>query len=52
MDPTPLQDQQIGGGIMWLGGDLIFVGAIAAILAGWMVHEQRSQAAADRRVDA
>ena len=49
--PTALQDQQIAGGIMWLGGDLIFVGAIAAILAGWMLHEQRQQAAADRRVD-
>jgi putative membrane protein len=50
--PTPLEDQQMAGGVMWLGGDLIFVAAIAAILAGWMIHEQRQEAAADRRVDA
>ncbi|HUP54756.1 MAG TPA: cytochrome c oxidase assembly protein [Methylomirabilota bacterium] len=49
--PTPLEDQQIAGGLMWLGGDLLFLAALAAILAGWMRHEQRGAAAGDRRDD-
>jgi putative membrane protein len=50
--PTPLADQQMAGGIMWLGGDLLFIAAIGAILAGWMRHEERETGRADRRVDA
>lgn len=50
--PSPLEDQQIAGGIMWLGGDILFLVALGAILAGWMRHEQRGAVAADRRVDA
>jgi len=49
---SPLEDQQIAGGIMWLGGDILFLVALGAILAGWMRHEQRGAVAADRRVDA
>ncbi|HET7703026.1 MAG TPA: cytochrome c oxidase assembly protein [Candidatus Limnocylindrales bacterium] len=49
--PSPLEDQQIAGSLMWLGGDLLFLAALAAILAGWMRHEQRGAAAGDRRVD-
>jgi putative membrane protein len=50
--PTVLEDQQIAGGVMWLGGDILFLAALAAILAGWMAMEQREEVAADRRVDA
>ena len=50
--PSPLEDQQIAGGIMWLLGDLLFIAAIGAILAGWMRHEQRQERATDRRLDA
>lgn len=49
--PSPLEDQQIAGGLMWLGGDILFLAAMAAILAGWMRHEQRGAAAGDRRDD-
>ena len=49
--PSPLEDQQIAGGVMWLGGDILFLAAMAAILAGWMRHEQRGAAAGDRRDD-
>ncbi|MDX6585458.1 MAG: putative rane protein, partial [Solirubrobacterales bacterium] len=49
--PTALEDQQIAGGLMWLCGDLLFLGAIFAIIAGWMVHEKRQEVAVDRRVD-
>jgi putative copper resistance protein D len=49
--PTPLLDQQAAGGIMWLVGDLLFIAAIAAILAGWMRHEERQTAPSERRAD-
>ncbi len=50
--PSPLEDQQIAGSLMWLGGDILFLAGLAAILYGWMRHEQRHEVAADRRVDA
>ena len=49
--PTPLADQQIAGGIMWLGGDMLFIAAVATILAGWMRHEERDNARSERRAD-
>jgi putative membrane protein len=49
--PSALADQQAAGGIMWLAGDLLFIAAIAAILAGWMRHEERDASRAERRVD-
>jgi putative membrane protein len=46
--PTALEDQQLAGGIMWAGGDALFlVGLILAIVA-WLGHEE----AEGRRVDA
>ena len=39
--PSPLVDQQLAGGIMWLAGDFLFIGAILAIVAGWMRVEER-----------
>ena len=50
--PTALEDQQIAGSIMWLAGDLLFIAALAAILAGWMRFEERNTAQADRRSEA
>jgi putative copper resistance protein D len=49
--PTAIFDQQAAGGIMWLAGDLLFIAAIGAILAGWMRHEARDTARADRQAD-
>ncbi len=49
--PTPLFDQQAAGGIMWLAGDLLYITAIGLILAGWMRHESRDTARADRQAD-
>jgi putative membrane protein len=48
----PLADQQIAGGIMWLAGDVVFIGAILLVVAAWMRHEERDTSAAERRVDA
>ncbi len=49
--PSVLEDQQLAGGVMWITGDVLFLAAMAAILAGWMAHEKRQEAAVDRRDD-
>jgi cytochrome c oxidase assembly factor CtaG len=33
---TPLLDQQLGGVLMWLPGDMIFMLAILIIIGGWL----------------
>jgi putative copper resistance protein D len=48
---TPLADQELAGGLMWLAGDIAFIGAILAIVAAWMRHEERDTPAAERRAD-
>jgi putative copper resistance protein D len=50
--PSVLDDQRIAGSVMWIGGDALFIAAMAAVIAGWMRHERRQEGAADRRVDA
>jgi putative copper resistance protein D len=46
--PSPLADQQLAGGIMWVGGDGLFLVAVVAMVAAWM----RAEEAEGRRVDA
>lgn len=50
--PTPLADQQLAGGIMWVAGDLMFLVVALALLAAWMQSEARTTARADARADA
>ena len=50
--PSALEDQQIAGSLMWIGGDALFIAAMAAVIAGWMLHEKRREVAVDRQVDA
>jgi putative copper resistance protein D len=45
----PLADQQLAAAIMWVTGDLIFLGAIMTILVGWSRAESRDTARADRQ---
>ena len=45
----PLADQKLAAGIMWIAGDLIFIGALMALLYGWMRSEERATPRADRR---
>ena len=46
-----LADQQLAGGVMWLTGDIVFIGAILLVVAAWMRHEERDAPAAERRAD-
>lgn len=46
-----LADQRLAAGIMWFVGDVIFLIATLAVLAGWMRSEARTSDAADRRAD-
>ena len=48
--PTPLQDQQWAGGIMWAGGDAAFVVALLLTVAAWMRHEERKAVREDKRL--
>jgi len=50
--PSALVDQQIAGAVMWLAGDVLFITAIVAIVAGWMRFEEHNAARLDRRADA
>ena len=38
---TPLEDQQLGGLIMWVPAGLVYVAAGLALLAGWMRESER-----------
>jgi putative copper resistance protein D len=50
--PPALEDQRLAGALMWLTGDIVFLVALGAILAGWMRHEKSREAVVDRRLDA
>ena len=50
--PTPLEDQQVAGGIMWLGGDAAFLTAVILLVLAWMRYEDRRTVGEDRRLEA
>jgi cytochrome c oxidase assembly factor CtaG len=50
--PTPLEDQQLAGGLMWIGGDLVFVSVVVLLMVAWMRHEERRSVGEDRRLEA
>jgi putative membrane protein len=47
--PSPLADQQLAAGIMWVAGDVIFLSAIMLQLVGWSRAEGRDAPRADRQ---
>jgi cytochrome c oxidase assembly factor CtaG len=49
--PTPLYDQQLAGGIMWAGGDFLFLIAMILALWVWLRAEEREGRLADARLD-
>lgn len=50
--PTPLEDQQLGGVIMWVVGDLAFLAAMALVVWLWVRHEERRTVRLDARLAA
>jgi putative copper resistance protein D len=50
--PTPLEDQQVAGGIMWVGGDLVFITILIGLTWVWMRAEERRSVGEDRRLEA
>jgi cytochrome c oxidase assembly factor CtaG len=48
---SPLEDQRLAAGIMWIAGDAVFLVAILACVAGWMRAEARDTIREDRRAD-
>jgi len=46
---TPLDDQRLAAGLMWIAGDAVFLTAILAVIAGWMRAEQKNEIREDRR---
>jgi putative copper resistance protein D len=50
--PSPLIDQQAGGTLMWVWGDLVFLLAMLAVIAAWVRQEERRNAREEARLDA
>jgi putative copper resistance protein D len=49
---SPLEDQQLGGIIMWTVGDIAFLIGMAVVVALWVRQEDRRTARQDRRTEA
>lgn len=45
-----LDDQRLGALIMWIGGDLVFVVAVAVAIGGWMRADTREAERIDRQL--
>lgn len=50
--PTPLDDQVLGGILMWVVGDVAFLAGMALVVALWVREEDRRTARLDARLDA
>ncbi len=50
--PTPLEDQQMAGGIMWIGGDFVFLAVLLLLVWLWMQDDERRAVGEDRRLEA
>jgi putative membrane protein len=45
-----LADQRAAGAVMWIGGGLLFLGAVLLLAASWARHERREADRADARL--
>jgi len=50
--PAALADQNMGGVLMWVFGDVVFLLAMGGVVAAWVRHEDRRTARLDARLDA
>ncbi|HVI35020.1 MAG TPA: cytochrome c oxidase assembly protein [Gaiellales bacterium] len=49
--PSLLQDQNIGGGLLWATGDLVGLVVVAALFVQWVRADDREAVRTDRRFD-
>jgi putative membrane protein len=49
--PTPLEDQQLAGGIMWAAGDLIFLVPLLFLTLAWFRAEEEKGRLHDEKLD-
>ena len=49
--PTPLEDQQLAGVLMWVGGDAVFLVAMILSVAVWLRAEEREGRRLDAKLD-
>ena len=50
--PSPLDDQHLGGILMWVMGDMAFLVGMGLVVASWVRLEDRRTARLDARLDA
>ena len=50
--PGALADQGVAGAVMWVGGDVLMLTAVAFAIAAWMRHETRETVRLDANLDA
>jgi putative membrane protein len=50
--PTPAVDLSIGGMLMWVGGDVVFLLSMGLVVAAWVRAEDRRTAREDARISA
>jgi putative copper resistance protein D len=48
---TPLQDQHLGGGLLWASGDLVTLLLLGTVGVQWMRADERAARREDRRLD-
>ncbi len=51
-EAAALADQYVGGGLLWITGDLLGLVAAGIVLSQWMRHDEREALRNDRRLDA
>lgn len=49
--PAPIDDQRLAILILWLGGNVVFLLALAFLVGGWVSYERRNQHRTDLRLD-
>ena len=49
--PTPLDDQHLGGALMWVLGDIVFLAAMVGVVWAWMRFEDVRTVRLDARLD-
>jgi len=49
--PDALSDQHLGGGLMWVAGDLLFLVPVLLVVVGWLRDEERRGRLYDEQLD-